>query len=112
MRRGTTPDYQLSIYGHDLTQQSVYVTIKQGCGLNETILTLTGERLTMIYDKETMTSTITFSLTQQETLNFKDGAGEIQVRFINAEGDAKATNKKSIPFLPILNEAVIEYVGD
>lgn len=111
-RRGTTPDYLLTISGHDLSQQTVYVTIKQGTGQNAPTLTLTGDRLKVAYNEQTATSTITFSLTQEETLKFRDGAAEIQARFISADGDAKATNKKSIPFLPVLNEAVIEYVGD
>lgn len=105
MRRGTTPDYVLSISGYDLTDQSLYVTIAQYANK----ITLTGERLTVTYDSETNITSIVFSLTQEETLAFKSGNVEVQIRFIDADGVAQATEIKLLPVLPVLFEEVIEY---
>lgn len=105
MRRGTTPDYVLSISGYDLTDQSLYVTIAQYSNK----ITLTGERLTVTYDSETNITSIVFSLTQEETLAFKSGNVEVQIRFIDADGVAQATEIKLLPVLPVLFEEVIEY---
>ena len=108
MRRGTTPDYVLSISGYDLTDQSLYVTLAQYANK----ITLTGERLTVTYDSETNTTSIVFSLTQEETLAFKSGNVEVQIRFIDADGVAQATEIKRIPVLPVLFEEVIAYGDD
>ena len=63
----------------------------------------------MTYDSETNTTSIVFSLTQQETLAFKSGNVEVQIRFIDADGVAQATEIKLLPVLPVLFEEVIEY---
>ena len=108
MRRGTTPDYILTVAGYDLTACDVYVTLAQF--VQE--ITLTGVRLDISYDSETQASSIVFCLTQAETLRFKTGNAEIQVRFIDANGVAQATEIKSVPVMPVLFEEVIEYGDD
>ena len=105
MRRGTTPDYELRISGYDLTGQTMFVTLSQYANK----LTLTGERLNVTYDSAANTTSIIFSLTQYETLTFKSGNVEVQVRFIDADGVAQATEIKLLPVLPILFEEVIAY---
>lgn len=105
MRRGTTPDYLLTVAGYDLTECTVYVTLKQGAQL----ITFTGDRLSVSWDSDANTSSVTFGLTQEETLGLKQGNAEIQIRFINAEGEALATQIRAIPVLPVLFEEVIEY---
>ena len=107
MRRGTTPDYELSISGYDLSGQTLFVTLSQYANK----VTLTGDRLNVTYDIETNTTSVIFSLTQQETLTFKSGNVEVQIRFIDADGVAQATEIKLLPVLPILFEEVIAYDG-
>ena len=57
MRRGTTPDYILTVAGYDLTACDVYVTLAQF--VQE--ITFTGVRLDISYDSETQASSIVFS---------------------------------------------------
>lgn len=106
MRQGTTPTYTLTIPGHDLTDQTVYVTIS---GRGERI-TKTGDDLTVSYSDNA--STIAFRLTQEETLGLRLGTAQVQVRFINAAGIALATEIGSMIVEPILKHGVITYEGD
>ena len=58
------------------------------------------------------TSVIAFRLSQTQTLSFREGKAEVQVRFIDAEGIAKATDIKPIAIERILQPGVITYEGD
>ena len=103
MIRGTTPDYLLTIPGYDLTECTIYVTVKQSLQL----VTLDNERLSVSLEDEA--TYISFRLTQSETLKFKPGDAEIQVRFIDSDGLALATETGHIQIMPVLLEKVIEY---
>lgn len=103
MRRGTTPDYILTVAGYDLTECSVFVTLAQ----KGEKLTLNNDRLDISYENDV--STITFRLTQEETLSLKNGSADVQVRFIDANGEARATNIGLISVFPVLLEEVISY---
>lgn len=107
MRRGTTPDYELKVSGYDLSGQTLFVTLSQYAKK----VTLSGDRLNVTYDPAANTTSVIFSLTQQETLTFKSGNAEVQIRFIDADGVAQATEIKLLPVLPILFEEVITYGG-
>lgn len=58
MRQGTTPTFTLTVNGYDLTDKTVFVTIK-GRGKS---ITLTGERLSIAFENDI--SVIAFMLTQ------------------------------------------------
>ena len=103
MIRGTTPDYILTLDGVDLSEQTVYVTIKQ-C---QKLLTKTGDELTIAVDETG--STISFALTQEDTLGLSPGSASIQVRFIDSEGVARATDTAALNVEKVLLERVIEY---
>ena len=103
MIRGTTPDYILTIDGYDLTDKTVYVTISQG----HKKLTKTGNELSVSADAEG--STITFRLSQRDTLGLSVGAAEVQVRFIDSSGMAFATETATITVSKVLLERVISY---
>lgn len=105
MRRGSTPDYMLTVAGYDLTSCTVYVTMEQ----HTHQMNLTGNRLTIAY--ENGVSTISFTLTQTETLAFKSGGAEVQVRFIDAHNKSHVTDIQHMDILPVLYEEVIEYGG-
>ena len=107
MYRGTTPDYILSIPGYDITEATIFVTIKQGSGR---ILTLTNDAL--IVSGDSQGTSIAFSLTQKQTLNFKAGTANVQARFIFSDNEAYATDTKSITIRPILYEREIHYAGN
>lgn len=102
MVRGTTPGYVLSVSGADLRGSTVYVTIAQG---ENRKVTLTSGRLSVAYSGNV--STITFSLTQSESLTFRSGRASVQVKFLDSRGNVDATNIGDITVLPVLNEDVI-----
>lgn len=109
MRRGTTPDYILSVIGSDLSGCAVYVTVSQA-GRR---VTLTGDRLTVAVDAsgDGPVTTIRFRLTQRETLEWRAGQASVQVRWTDADGQALATEVKTIGIMPVLLEEVIAYEG-
>ena len=109
MRRSTTPDYILTIPGHDLRMSAVFVTLGQG----ENRITLTGDRLDITYDDEGGCCTaIAFRLTQEETLGLRPGQAEIQVRWLEADGTALCTEIGVVGVAPVLLEEVIAREDD
>lgn len=103
MIRGTTPEYVLTIDGYDLSDKTVYVTISQ----RGTRLTKTGDDLRVVADDTG--STIVFLLTQSDTLRLTEGQADIQIRFIDSQGTAYATDIAQITVGRILFERVIKY---
>ena len=100
--QGTTPYLQVAIDGCDLSTAAViYVTIEQGVHK----LNLTGERVSVV--SEEGNSVVTVHLTQEETLSFKKGFAEIQIRWRDQEGDAFETEVMSVNFLKALYKGVI-----
>lgn len=103
MRQGTTPPYALTVFGRDLTDKAVFVTL-EGNGVE---VTKSGDQLTMVYaDNDT---TIAFRLTQEETFALPQGRIEVQVRWIGADGLADATEIKAVANLRSLLQEVIRY---
>lgn len=106
MIRGTTPDYILRVKNQDLTNKTVFVTVAQ----NRTKVTMTGNELAIAIDNND--SVIAVRLTQPQTLSLKEGDAEIQVRFIDDQGKAQATNIATVTVSPVLLEKVIQYNGN
>lgn len=104
MRQGTTPAYTLTVVGHDLTDKTVFVTLKDAEGH---IVTKTGEALTVVCEEED--SVITFRLSQEETFMLSVGTIRIQVRFIDVNGIASATDTAEVNNLDVLLNQVISY---
>ena len=106
--RATTPGILLTIPNFDASPMNVYVTISQGANKQ---VTLTGDRLDVqaVQEEGVYNSTIEFRLTQSETLKLGRGTAEVQVRFINEDGIALATEIKNLDINPILYEKVIKY---
>lgn len=111
MIRGTTPNCGLVISGYDLTGTTVEVYIKTQDG--NVLLTKTGSELTVTYgEEEEGASVILMRLSQEETLQLPEGYARIQVRWIDAEGTALATEDRTVPVGLILNPTIIEYRGE
>lgn len=100
MRRGTTPAIVLTV-DMDITAYTVYVTLKN----SGKQITITNDGLTMEYANQK--TTVAFSLTQQQTLDFSVGSCEIQIRAIH-DGTAIATNIETISVGRILKNGVID----
>ena len=69
-------------------------------------VTLTGNNLTIVPGTS---STIAIRLSQEQTLGLREGKASIQVRFVSADGTAKATDIKEITVSRVLLERVIAY---
>lgn len=105
MIRGTTPSHILTIEGYDLTETRVYVTLSSGF----VRITKTNEDLAIAYENET-TSILLF-LTQEDTLGLPTGDAEVQVRWIDSNGIAQATEIEKISVDRVLLPKVISYDG-
>ena len=104
VRRGTTPTLALLVKHHDLSGCAIFVTVRQ----KSNISTKTGDDIMMAYEEEEGTM-LTVTLTQEETLALGEGTANVQVRWINSEGVAKATNVEMLDIKKILLEEVISF---
>lgn len=111
--RGTTPTFELSLEGVDLTAaNNVYVTFVQDnpAGYNKSTVTKTGEDIEV--RKETQqTDTVSYVsvyMTQSEMLGFGVGRVSIQVNWTYADGSRAASEIASIDLTANLLPEVIE----
>lgn len=101
--QGTTPYLQVAIEGCDLSEAAViHVTIEQGTFKR---LDLTGERITVEANEEG--SVVTAHLTQEETLGFKQGFAELQVRWKDQYGESFEIEVITVNILKALYKGVI-----
>ena len=105
--RGTTPFFYLFLEDVDLTNaQKIYVTIGQS------LVRVTLEPDRLIVTADATGTYIAFSLTQEETLKFRDGDAVVQAKFIDADGHVGGTTIEKIDIYRALLERVIEYAPD
>lgn len=98
MRQGTTPTIQITINDIDLNEmQNIYVVFEQ----NGYILKKESSDLNI------EGNIISVSLSQEETLNFKEGTCNIQLRMITKGGVAIASPIKTTKVYRVLNKEVI-----
>lgn len=75
MRRGTTPVLRVNVTGIEVTElNEIYLTIKQGT------TELTKRETEIEKDTSAGQNLLLVPLTQEETLKFKDGSLQIQLR--------------------------------
>ena len=114
MRRGSTPIVTITVPNQDFDDCNVYVTIDQD-GNQVTKASRTSEdiEITKNYDDEgeLLSSDIAVYLTQEETMQFAVGNAEVQIRWIDTNGNAYVTDIDKIKLERTLLEGVIEY-GD
>lgn len=98
MRQGTTPTIQITINDIDLNEmQNIYVVFEQ----NGYILKKESS------DLDIEGNVISVLLSQEETLNFKEGTCNIQLRMITKGGVAIASPIKTSKVYRVLNKEVI-----
>lgn len=98
MRQGTTPTIQITINDIDLNEmQNIYVVFEQ----NGYILKKESS------DLDIEGNIISVLLSQEETLNFKEGNCNIQLRMITKRGVAIASPIKTTKVYRVLNKEVI-----
>ena len=98
MRQGTTPTIQITINDIDLNEmQNIYVVFEQSGYI------LKKESS----DLDIEGNVISVLLSQEETLNFKEGTCNIQLRMITKGGVAIASPIKTTKVYRVLNKEVI-----
>lgn len=98
MRQGTTPTIQITINDIDLNEmQNIYVVFEQ----NGYILKKESS------DLDIEGNVISVLLSQEETLNSKEGTCNIQLRMITKGGVAIASPIKTTKVYRVLNKEVI-----
>ena len=103
MYQGTTPPLTLTVAGRDLSGCTVEVYIAQAA------VRIVKRDVQIAADAEG--TTVACALTQQETLSLTPGKASVQVRWIDAQGHADATDEAELTVKRILNHTVIEYAG-
>ena len=99
-RRGTTPTVTLTVDTLDLTTlQSIYVTFRQGAA----VLTKRGGEEDVTVEPHR----ITVRLSQADTLAFRDGRVQVQLRALMPDGTALASGIATFPALEILLDGEI-----
>lgn len=107
MRRFTTPILPMTV-PVDITGADIYVTIKQG----QRKLQKTGEDVVSVYDSESGKTTLTVTLTQEETGQFlSEKKAFVQVNWIFSDGTRDATNIKQVEVTENLIANTITYGG-
>lgn len=98
MRQGTTPTIQITVNNIDLADmERIYVVFEQNGNLLKKSMT----------DLKVENNVISVLLTQEETLSFKNGNCNIQLRMITYDGIAMASPIKTINVYSVLNKEVI-----
>lgn len=98
MRQGTTPTIQITVNDIKLSEmQNIQVVFEQkGFLLKKEIS-----------DLDIDENVISVALSQEETLQFKDGYCNIQIRMLSKEGVAVASPIKATKVYSVLNKEVI-----
>lgn len=104
MTRGTTPTYRIKIAQEiDFSLvESFHMTLKQSSTNKVTTRIEAGSEAV-----DPVERAIDWTLTQDETLRFKDGIAELQVRGKFLDGSVFATKIYSIPVNKVLYDEVI-----
>ena len=106
IERGTTQEVTITIIGWNLTGCDIYVTFKQGA---RKVTRKTMDSVTYANNA----TKIVLTLTQQETLTFEDKkSGLVQVRWVDASGDAHKTQTARFDVDELLYEAVLTKEAD
>ncbi len=106
IERGTTQEITITIKGWNLNDCDIYVTFKQGDRK------VTKKKMDSVTYANNATKLV-LTLTQKETLTFEDKrSGLVQVRWIEASGDAHKTLTAPFDVDELLYEAVLEKDAD
>lgn len=112
MRRGSTPIVAINVDGMVFDDYTVVVTFDQdGTQVTKSTDSSLDILITKNYDEEgnVTGSTVAVFLTQEETLKFDVGVVRVQLRWIDAFGNAFVSAISSISLKEVLYEKEIEY---
>ena len=108
MREGTTPTLRCSINEYDLTEVTYFITLCNSKNEKKTF-TNTDENVVVSYIEGV--SHFDIYLTQADTFWLGTGVVTIQIRWIDSNNEAYATDEASFNVRPVMLKQVIEYSG-
>lgn len=109
IRRGTTPTLTITAESIDLTDKTIYITIDQANGRQITKLYPNNDGSVWL-ERVGENTDINVYLSQHDTMAFHPGRAEVQIRWIEEDGTAHASEIKNITLTKTLLEGVIKYV--
>lgn len=105
-KRGTTPALAFTIAGYDLTGYALYLTFKSR---GSDIVVKREAELDVAYDSEADATTITCSLTQEDTLAMPEGEAEVELKATDDGGATVLWTKNvTVTVMRTLLEEVID----
>ena len=110
MIRGTTPTLILTVEKTDLTDYSLFITLKGKVSSKEFTWDSSDSNVELHSASAQDGSVIYLYLTQEDTLAFEKEKVEVQVRWITAEGIAGATDIAVTEVNQILKDGKIQYL--
>lgn len=108
MYQGTTPALTFNIENQNMSGMRAFVSFKRG----PDVLTKTQPDVTVVYDSENEKTVVVCQLTQEETLNMRQGDATVQIRFIDSNNNAYATDKSVVKVEDVIYKEIISYGGD
>lgn len=99
----TTPTHRHVVRGIDLSAYDVYVSYKQG----RTELSIAADSV----EYDGTDTTVTVSLTQRQTGQFKAGTAKVQINWVTPDGKRDAVLVKSVEVDENLMQKEVRYVG-
>ena len=103
MYQGTTPALVLRVKDKDLTEATIFASIRTGTN----VVTKTGEDLLVVKDDDD--TLVTMTLTQNETMKLNAGDALVQIRYVEADGNAWATTKAKLTVKDVIYKNMIDY---
>ena len=107
MYQGTTPTIQLIVPGKDLTDKRIYLTIEDSRSKTQ-ITWISGDQGLVVEYKEPNTIVL-LTLTQENTFELPLGSLNAQIRWIDINGKAWATEPCKLVMQNVLLKEVITY---
>lgn len=104
MRRGTTPVLHFDVEGETFDDCTVWITLKQG---NKEVFSIKDPEI----EETDEGCRISVRLSQEQTLALKPGGVRAQIRYVNADGIADASEEKLLNVKDVLKDGVIKYEG-
>lgn len=102
MRRGTTPTHEFSVDVDLTSAEEIYISYRQGGKMSNKVLVEKD-----INDIIVEPDKLTVTLTQEDTLAFRVGSLEVQIRARMPDDRAYASQIMTAPVEPAIKEGVI-----
>ena len=106
IHRGTTPNVICKAKG-DLSKCKCFFSI--GAKARHSWFTVEPDDISVSYERLKDVSTITFQLTQEQTLSCSAGKALAQFRAIEENGNAMVSNIDSVEIADIVKDGLIDY---